>query len=83
MWKGRPIVASAVGGIVDQVANGEHGLLVDDPADLAGFGSAVEDLLRDREEAVRLGRNARARAVREFLGDRHLAQYGRLFGKLV
>jgi trehalose synthase len=83
MWKGRPIVASAVGGIVDQVETGEHGLLVDDPADLAGFGGAVEHLLRDREEAVRLGRNARGRAVQEFLGDRHLAQYGRLFGKLI
>ena len=62
MWKARPVVASAVGGIVDQIVSGEHGLLIDDPHDLAAFGAAVETLLRDRAEAGRLGTNARARA---------------------
>src|SRR5512132_2604480 len=82
MWKSRPIVASAVGGIVDQVVSGAHGLLVADPFDLASFGKAVETLLRDRTEAGRLGTNARARAGAEFLGDRHLEQYGRLLAQL-
>jgi trehalose synthase len=82
MWKARPIVASAVGGIVDQIVSGAHGLLVTDPRDLASFGTAVETLLRDRTEAARLGANARARANAEFLGDRHLEQYGRLLAQL-
>ena len=82
MWKARPIVASAVGGIVDQIVSGTHGLLVTDPRDLASFGAAVETLLRDRTEAARLGANARARANAEFLGDRHLEQYGRLLAQL-
>jgi trehalose synthase len=82
MWKTRPIVASAVGGIVDQVVSGEHGLLVADPHDLRSFGAAVETLLLDRDEAARLGENARARAAAEFLGDRHLEQYGRLLAQL-
>jgi len=82
MWKARPIVASAVGGIVDQIVSGTHGLLVTDPRDLASFGAAVETLLRDRTEAARLGANARARANVEFLGDRHLEQYGRLLAQL-
>jgi trehalose synthase len=82
MWKGRPIVASAVGGIVDQIVDGVHGLLVEDPRDLLVFGSAVETLLRDRAEAERLGENARGRAGAEFLGDRHLEQYGRLLEQL-
>jgi trehalose synthase len=82
MWKSRPIVASAVGGIVDQIVSGAHGLLVTDPRDLASFGTAVETLLRDRTEAARLGANARARANAEFLGDRHLEQYGRLLAQL-
>jgi hypothetical protein len=33
-------------------------------------------------QAERLGRNARARAAEQFLGDRHLAQYAQLFGLL-
>jgi trehalose synthase len=75
MWKSRPVVASAVGGIVDQITSGEHGLLVDDPRDLAAFGAAIEHLLRDPGEAARLGHNARRRAMTEFLGDRHLEQW--------
>jgi trehalose synthase len=82
MWKARPIVASAVGGIIDQINDGEHGLLLDDPTDPASFGHAVARLLGDPSESERLGRNAQARATREYLGDRHLVQYGRLFAGL-
>jgi trehalose synthase len=82
MWKSRPIVASAVGGIGDQIVDGEHGLLVDDPHDLAAFGAAVERLLRERDGATQMGRNAHARALSEFLGDRHLDQYAQLFAAL-
>ncbi|HYX89830.1 MAG TPA: glycosyltransferase, partial [Gaiellaceae bacterium] len=82
MWKARPIVASAVGGIVDQVVSGEHGVLVDDPLDLGAFGAAVEALLRDSAMAARLATSARARARKQFLGDRHLEQYGRLLRQL-
>jgi trehalose synthase len=82
MWKRRPVVASAVGGIVDQIEDGVHGLLVDDPADLRAFGAAVESLLRDREDAAQLADNARRRVIDEFLGDRHLEQYAALFEQL-
>jgi trehalose synthase len=82
MWKRRPVVASAVGGIVDQVEDRTHGLLVDDPTDLQAFGAAVESLLRDREDAARLAENGRRRVIDEFLGDRHLEQYGVLFEQL-
>jgi trehalose synthase len=83
MWKQRPVVASAVGGIVDQIEDGVHGLLVDDPADLPAFGAAVETLLRDSAQAAQLAQNARRRVIDEFLGDRHLEQYGLLFEQLV
>jgi len=82
MWKGRPIVASAVGGISEQIVDGEHGLLLDDPTDLAAFGGAVRRLLDDPELAARLGANARRRATEEFLGDRHLEQWAELFAHL-
>jgi trehalose synthase len=82
MWKGRPVVASAVGGIVDQIVSGEHGLLIKDPRDAAEFGHAVRRLLDDSPYAELLGENARQRATAEFLGDRHLEQYAQLFAQL-
>lgn len=78
MWKARPVIASAVGGIVDQIEHGEHGLLIRDPHDLETFGAHVERLLTDADLAAEMGRNGRDRVVDEFLADRHLGQYGRL-----
>ena len=46
MWKGRPVIGSAVGGIIDQVAEGT-GILLPDPADLTAFGCAARLLLGD------------------------------------
>jgi trehalose synthase len=83
MWKTRPMVASAVGGIVDQVVHEETGLLVEDPYDLEAFGAAVERLLLDPTEAERLAANGRRHVERHFLGDRHLLQYAELLAELV
>jgi trehalose synthase len=83
MWKSRPVVASAVGGIVDQIRDGDTGVLVDDPLDLAGFGAAVSRLLSDRTKADQLGRNARAYVTERFLADRHLLQYADLVARLL
>jgi trehalose synthase len=82
MWKGRPVVASAVGGITDQVVHGEHGLLVEDPTDLRAFADAIDLLLGDPCCAEELGRSARSRVIDRFLGDRHLAQYANLLERL-
>lgn len=83
MWKRRPIVASAVGGICDQIVDGEHGLLLDDPRDLRAFGSAVERLLREPAEAARLAANAHRRVTDELLGDRQLERYAELLATIV
>ena len=79
MWKGRPTVASAVGGIQDQIVDGQHGLLLKDPTDLEALGRAMRHLLTDRAFALKLGRNARRRAITHFLSPRHLTQYMDLF----
>jgi trehalose synthase len=68
MWKRRPIVASAVGGIQDQIVDGIHGILLDDPADRRGLAAALAKTLADSQLARRLGRNAYRRAVTNFLG---------------
>ncbi|MFM8304345.1 MAG: glycosyltransferase [Actinomycetota bacterium] len=82
MWKGRPVVASRVGGIPDQVVHGETGLLLDDPHDLAGFGAALTRVLADRPYAERLGAAGRRRARDELLADRHLERWGTVFTAL-
>jgi trehalose synthase len=83
LWKVRPVVASAVGGIVDQVIDDETGLLVDDPHDLESCGRAIERLLRDRAAAQRLAYNGRRHIEHGFLGDRHLLQYAELLTELI
>lgn len=75
MLKGTSVVASAVGGIVDQVIDGETGLLVQDPTDLAEFGDAVCRLLDDDPLRTRLGEQARVRALETHLGDTHLQKW--------
>ncbi|MHC4469891.1 MAG: glycosyltransferase [Planctomycetota bacterium] len=75
MWKSRAVVASAVGGITEQIVSGVHGLLVEDPHDLRSFGAAVQKLLDDPVLAKRLGRNAKERAASKFLVSRHLLQW--------
>jgi trehalose synthase len=83
MWKSRPVVASAVGGIQDQIVDGVHGLLLADPHDVDAFGDALERLLHDGELAAKLGRAAHDRVRDEYVGDRHLVQYADLFEALV
>ena len=75
MWKARPVVASRIGGIQDQIVDGESGLLLDDPLDLAAYGSAVAGLLSDPDDADRIGRNARERVMEQFTNPRSLLDY--------
>lgn len=83
MWKGRPVVASAIGGIQDQIEDEITGLLLDDPFDLNAYGTAVSRCLEDREWAEELGGRARERVRNLFLGPRHLMQYVEVFAELL
>jgi trehalose synthase len=78
MWKGRPIVASAVGGIAEQITDEQNGLLLEDPADLDAFGAETLRLLEDGALAARLAAGARKTASEQFLPDRHLEQWAAL-----
>ncbi|HEX6870713.1 MAG TPA: glycosyltransferase [Micromonosporaceae bacterium] len=82
MWKGRPVVGSAVGGIQDQITEGT-GVLLRDPTDLATFGRAVRHLLDDPELAARTGAAAHEHVRANFVGDVHLLRYAELFGTLL
>jgi len=66
---GRPVVATAVGGVPEIVTNGETGLLVP-PRDPVALAEAVERMLCDPEWASAMGRRARARVEERFCLDR-------------
>lgn len=65
MAHGKPVVASAVGGLLDLVVDGETGLLVP-PRDPAALRAALERLLADRELRRRLGAAGRERVRERF-----------------
>jgi trehalose synthase len=83
MWKSRPVVAAAVGGIRDQVEHGVSGLLLDDPHDGAGLAAALATLLGDEDRRREIGRAAHERVRDHYLADRHLIQYVDLFTQLL
>ncbi len=82
MWKGKPVVASGIGGIPDQITDGLDGLLVRNPTDLEEFGHLLKQLLEDEERCRGLGRAAHRKVARQFLHLRHLMDYGELFRSL-
>lgn len=59
LCRGRPVVASRVGGIRDLVRDGENGILVT-PGDRGELADALVRVLSDRALAERLAANARA-----------------------
>ena len=77
MWKSKPVLASAVGGIVDQIAPGT-GVLLDDPEDLDAYGDTLASMLERPETLTAMGQRARRHVLEGFIGDRHLVQYARL-----
>lgn len=78
MAYGRPVVAGAVGGLLDLVADGETGLLVP-PRDVPALRGALERLLADPELRRRMGEAGRERVREHFawpaVTDATLAAY--------
>jgi D-inositol-3-phosphate glycosyltransferase len=66
---GRPVIASAVGGLVDTVVEGVTGVLVP-PQRPDLFAAATRDLLGSPQELARLGAAARERATTRYTWDR-------------
>ena len=77
---GKPVAATAAGGIPEAVTNGETGLLVD-VGDASALGGAIARLITDRELAQRMGANGIRRAPLFSIDntvDRTLAVYERV-----
>lgn len=72
LWKGKPVVASAVGGIPLQVKHRYNGWLVHS---VEGATRAIRECLRHPEYAKRLGENGREHVRQHFLLTRQLRDY--------
>ncbi|PKN29742.1 MAG: glycosyl transferase family 1 [Deltaproteobacteria bacterium HGW-Deltaproteobacteria-21] len=72
LWKGRPVIGGAVGGIPAQIIDGHTGLLVHT---VEGASLAIRSLLNQPELAMRLGENGKRRVRNEFLITKKLKRY--------
>jgi len=74
MATGLPVVASGISGIPLAVTDGVTGTLIREQ-DSAALGEALQDLLKDRERARRMGAEGRRKAERELTWDAVAARY--------
>jgi trehalose synthase len=72
LWKSRPVIGGAVGGIPAQIIDGHTGLLVHS---VEGASLAIRSLLNQQELARTLGFNGRQRVKDEFLITKNLKRY--------
>ena len=83
MWKGRPVVASAVGGIQDQIRDGVDGFLVRDPRDPGELAVLLDRVLRDDALALRVGAAAHERVRTTYLSLTALLSWAELLRNLL
>jgi trehalose synthase len=72
MWKGKPVIGGAVGGIPSQIVHGVTGFLVHSPE---GAAFRLRFLLSHPRAAERMGAAAREHVRRHFLITRHVRDY--------
>lgn len=76
LWKGKPVVASNVGGIPLQIKHKYSGLLC---YSIDGAAYEIKQLLNSPQYARRLGENGREHIRNNFLVTRHIKDYMLLF----
>jgi trehalose synthase len=76
LWKAKPVVASAVGGIPLQITNEYSGILT---RTIEGTARAIRQIMQSPEYAKRLGENGREHIRNNFLITRHIRDYLLLF----
>lgn len=72
LWKGKPVIAGAVGGITMQIQNGVNGYLVNS---IEGTAYRIRQLLHHPLMAVKMGQYAREYVRHNFLLTRHIRDY--------
>lgn len=74
LWKGKPVVASNVGGIPLQIEDKKSGFLLD-PKDIRGFADKVLYLLDNPERSKKMGAHGREMVRKKFLITRQICNY--------
>jgi glycosyltransferase involved in cell wall biosynthesis len=82
MAAGRPVVASAVGGLREVVVDGRTGLLVR-PDDAVALAEAIAHLLRDEQLRWRLGSCGPQRVGEGFLAEQMVSSYVQLYEEVL
>ncbi|MBI4191174.1 MAG: glycosyltransferase family 4 protein [Betaproteobacteria bacterium] len=82
MSLGKPVIASRLAGIPEQIGHRESGLLVE-PRDSAGLAEAMRELAADAALREQLGRNARRRFSERFTADAAVAGYLSLYRRVL
>jgi len=76
LWKGKPVIAGAVGGIPLQITHKYSGIL---NHSIEGAAYWLKQLLQSPDYARKLGENGHAHVRENFLLTRHLREYMLLF----
>jgi len=76
LWKARPVIAGAVGGIPLQITTKYSGLLT---RSVQGTAHAIKQLINEPEYARKLGINGREHIKHNYLITRHIKDYLLLF----
>ncbi|MDE3230809.1 MAG: glycosyltransferase [Chloroflexota bacterium] len=79
LWKGKPVIGGAVGGIPLQIEDGVSGYLVESVSEAS---AAALEIMRDPEKARRMGEIGREVVREKFLTTSNLRNYLRLFTEL-
>ena len=79
LWKSRPVVASAVGGIPQQIRHRYSGILC---RTIGGAAIGAKEIINNPEYGARLGKNGKEHVRLNFLSTRHLRDYMLLFLQL-
>lgn len=76
LWKAKPVIATATGGIPLQIKHKHSGILT---YSIAGMAHYLKELLSEPECAKKLGINGREHVKNNFLITRHIKDYLSLF----
>jgi len=82
MAMARPIVATRIDGVTEQMTDGREGFLVP-PEDPTALARAVSTVLLDRSLAQEMGRQARLTVERKFPVERMVAETERVYQSLI